>query len=218
MLCFCGLYYPVQPYLLIHPQPRSLHLGKESVEAHLCESEIAAHSHARQDLEVVTLVPGIVLLKSQLKHCMMVDIHRAESLERGQIENLCGTGDPTTTASTIPDSRFEAITKELENSLHSASWSSRPRTYFILWQIKRIDAMESFIAKGLNDTSLPYSGRPSLPETLNYHEAADFLRWQHQVFTDVLHLEHGKHVRIGNGDTLFEAGRLQLGVGSQGCV
>ena len=149
---------------------------------------------------------------------MMVDIHHAESLEKGQIENLCGYGDPTTPASTIPDSRFEEISKELENTLRIPSWSSRPRTYFILWQIRRIDAMESFIAKGLNDTSPPYSGRPCLPETLNYHEAADFLKWQHHVFSDVLHLEHGKHVRISNGDTLFEAGRLQLGVGSQGYV
>lgn len=78
--------------------------------------------------------------------------------------------------------------------------------------------MESFIAKGLNDTSLPYSGRRYLPETLTFYEVGDFLKWQDLVVSDVLHLEQGKHVSIGNGDTLFECRRPQLGVGSQGYV
>jgi hypothetical protein len=76
--------------------------------------------------------------------------------------------------------------------------------------------MESFIAKGLNDTSLPYSGRRSLPETLTFYEAGDFLKWQDVVVSDVLHLERGKHVSIGNGDILFQSRPPPLGVGSQG--
>jgi hypothetical protein len=78
--------------------------------------------------------------------------------------------------------------------------------------------MEMFIAKGLNDTSLPYSGRRSLPETLTLYEATDFLKWQDLVVSEVLHLERGKHVSIGNGDTLFESRHPQLGIGSQGYV
>jgi hypothetical protein len=76
--------------------------------------------------------------------------------------------------------------------------------------------MESFIAKGLNDTSLPYSGRRSLPDTLDIFEAREFLQWQNLVVSDVLHLEQGKHVTICNGDALFESRRRRLGVGSQG--
>jgi hypothetical protein len=76
--------------------------------------------------------------------------------------------------------------------------------------------MECFIAKGLNDTSLPYSGRRALPETFTPYEATDFLKWQDLVVSDVLHLEHGKHVGVDNGDKLFERRPLQLGVGSQG--
>ena len=76
--------------------------------------------------------------------------------------------------------------------------------------------MDSFIAMGLNDTSLPYSGRHSLPETLQYFEARDFLKWQDLVVSDVLRLEQGKHVSIENGDALFESRRSRLGVGSQG--
>ena len=76
--------------------------------------------------------------------------------------------------------------------------------------------MDNFIAQGLNDTSLPYSGRRALPHTLTTEEARDFLLWQNIVVIDVLHLEQGQHVTIGNGDVLFESKRHQLGVGSQG--
>lgn len=76
--------------------------------------------------------------------------------------------------------------------------------------------MDSFIAMGLNDTSLPYSGRSSLPETLDYFDAQAFIKWQDAVVSDVLHLEQGKHATIENGDALFESRRRRLGVGSQG--
>ena len=116
----------------------------------------------------------------------------------------------------LPDSFFNDISTRLEAEVQKKEWTNRPRTWFILNQIKRLDAMEAFITQGLNDTSLPYKGRSSLPETLNIYEVNDFLKWQNSVISDVLDLERGKHVRIANGDVLFESGRRNLGCGSQG--
>ncbi|KAL8828266.1 MAG: hypothetical protein Q9191_002687 [Dirinaria sp. TL-2023a] len=82
--------------------------------------------------------------------------------------------------------------------------------------VGRVDATEAFIGQGINDTSLPYKSRSSLPETLHFGEAPQFLEWQDRVSSDIPHLEQGKHVRISNGDALFESGRKRLGVGSQG--
>ena len=116
----------------------------------------------------------------------------------------------------LPETVFDDISLMLETQVQKREWTNRPRTWFILDQIKRVDAMEAFIAQGLNDTSIPYKGRSSLPNTLNADEAHDFLRWQNSVISDVLCLEQGKHVRIANGDVLFESPRPRLGVGSQG--
>lgn len=118
----------------------------------------------------------------------------------------------------IPNSRFDEIAIILATEVQISLGAQRPRTYFILWQIKRLDAVESFIAKGLNDTSLPHTGRRTLPHTLTPEEVRDFLLWQDVVVSDVLHLEHGQHVTNDNGDVLFESKRHQLGVGSQGYV
>ena len=140
------------------------------------------------------------------------------SLGSGRLASLCDCGDPAKIVSNLPDSRFEEIGKVLQSTVQLQTWSSRPRTYFILWQVKRLETMDWFIAKGLNDTSLPYRARRDLPESLTFYEAAEFLKWQELVFSDVLHLEHGKHVSLGNGDTLFEPRPVTLGFGSQGCV
>lgn len=121
-----------------------------------------------------------------------------------------------TKLSIIPDSRFEEISRNLESTVQKKEWTARPRTYFILWQIRKVDAMESFIAQGLNDTSLPYKGKQSLPAILDPSEKDDFFRWQEKVLSDVLQLEKGKHVLLVDGDVLFESGRKRLGVGSQG--
>ena len=119
-------------------------------------------------------------------------------------------------AKPYPETFFNDISARLEKEVQNREWTNRPRTYFILQQIKRLDAMEAFIAHGLNDTSLPYKGRSSLPNTLNVNDVYEFLRWQDSVISDVLHLEYGTHVRIVNGDVLFESNRKKLGVGSQG--
>ena len=116
----------------------------------------------------------------------------------------------------LSETIFSDISSRLEREVQKREWTNRPRTWFILNQIKRLDAMEAFIAEGLNDTSLPYKGRSSLPNTLNIDEAIDFLRWQHSVISEVLYLERGEHIRIANGDVLFESNRRKLGVGSQG--
>ena len=116
----------------------------------------------------------------------------------------------------LPETVFDNISSMLEMQVQKREWTNRPRTWFILDKIKRVDAMEAFIAQGLNDTSLPYKGRSSLPNTLNADEAHDFLKLQNSVISDVLYLEQGKHVRIANGDVLFESNRRKLGVGSQG--
>ena len=137
----------------------------------------------------------------------------------GSVEVLCHCPEPeasTTKQSVIPESRFDDISKALEADVQKKEWTSRPRTYFILWQIRRVDAMDAFIAQGLNDTSLPYKSRRSLPATLDVGEANQFLQWQDRVVSDTLYLEQGKHVGIHDGDALFESGRKKLGVGSQG--
>jgi hypothetical protein len=134
----------------------------------------------------------------------------------GRLESLCLVSENAVTRP-IPDSRFDDISKAIEAEIQKQEWVNRPRTYFILWQIKRLDAMNTFIAQGLNDTSFPYRGRSALPDTLTYFEASDFLRWQELVYSDILHLEHGTtHCHLTDGDILFERGRDQLGVGSQG--
>lgn len=77
--------------------------------------------------------------------------------------------------------------------------------------------MNAFIVQGLNDTSFPYSGRSALPDTLDFYEANEFLKWQESVLSDILHLEHGTtHCRLQDGDVLFERRPVRLGVGSQG--
>ena len=116
----------------------------------------------------------------------------------------------------LEESTFIKISERLEADVQNKEWTNRPRHWFILNQINRLDVMDAFIQQGLNDTSLPYKGRSSLPRSLNFFEANDFLKWQDLVISDVLHLEKGKHVRILNRDVLFESGRKTLGVGSQG--
>jgi hypothetical protein len=131
-----------------------------------------------------------------------------------RLQSLCSQAD---TKPSIPESLFEEISKALEIETQKNEWASRPRTYFILRQIKRIDAMNAFIVQGLNDTSIPYKGRSELPNTLTCFEASEFIRRQESVYSDILHLEQGTtHCQLPDGDILFEWKPFQLGVGSQG--
>lgn len=62
------------------------------------------------------------------------------------------------------DSVFLQITQLLER-FGKRAWSLRPRTYAILRMINRVDTMNTFVAEGLYDISLPYSQK-TLPDTL----------------------------------------------------
>ena len=146
-------------------------------------------------------------------------LHGEESRGVGTLETLCQFSENSAAGaktSVIPESRVEEISRSLEYTVRKKEWTARPRTYFILWQLNKLEAMEAFIAQGLNDTSLPFKRRKSLPDILDLSKKDEFLKWQHVVFSDVLHLERGTHVRIAEGDKLFEVGRKKLGVGSQG--
>ena len=116
----------------------------------------------------------------------------------------------------LPDAMFDKIAKTLEETVQKTEWTRRPRTWFVLHQINRLDAMEAFIVQGLNDTSLPYKGRKDLPPCLTYHEAEDFIQWQGVVDSDVLHFEEGRHIITTNGDVFFNVQKPALGTGSQG--
>lgn len=129
-----------------------------------------------------------------------------------QANAAMGTGKMTK----LPDSLFDLIAKNLKETVQKEEWTSRPRTWFILNQINRLDAMKAFIAEGLNDTSLPYKGRRDLPICLTYHEVDAFMKWQGVVDSDVLHFEEGRHIHITDGDVFFDIKRPALGKGSQG--
>ena len=113
------------------------------------------------------------------------------------------------------DGHFDSLSIALMDEVKKQQWSSRPRTWYILHEMNRLDTMNAFIYQGLNDTSLPHR-RDSLPETLNADEARAFLQLQDLILSDILHLEHGKHVTLKNGDILFEKKTHRLGHGSQG--
>ena len=116
----------------------------------------------------------------------------------------------------VPDSIFEGVAKNIEETIQKKEWARRPRTYFILHQINRLDVMEAFIAQGLNDTSLPYKGRRNLPESFSVYESEAFLKWQEVVDSDLLHFEEGRHIYVPNGDIFFDIKKPPLGTGSQG--
>ncbi|KAI9699649.1 MAG: hypothetical protein M1836_002683 [Candelina mexicana] len=135
------------------------------------------------------------------------------------LEVLCQCSESSVAgakSSTIPESRFEDISRSLEHFVQKKGWTARPRIYFILQQLGEVAAMEAFIAQGLNDTSLPFKGRQDLPAILNPSKKDDFLIWQERVLSDILQLERGTHVRVSDGNKLFEVRRKRLGVGSQG--
>ena len=113
------------------------------------------------------------------------------------------------------DVLFDNLSNALLDEIKNQQWSSRPRTWYILQAMNRLDTMNAFIYQGLNDTSLPHR-RDSLPETLNADEARAFLELQELIPSDILHLEEGKHITLKNGDIFFEERRQKLGHGSQG--
>ena len=118
----------------------------------------------------------------------------------------------------VPDQYFDHIGSALLESTRQQEWAMRPRTWYLLNKIRRLDTMPTFIALGLNDASLPYqpNSRKLLPESLTYGQFAEFIKIQRLVDSDVLGLENGRHVVVIDGDQLFEPRRVTLGAGSQG--
>lgn len=118
----------------------------------------------------------------------------------------------------VPDQYFDLIGSALLETTRRREWAMRPRTWFLLNKIRRLDTMPTFIALGLNDASLPYqrSSRKLLPESLTYGQFTEFIEIQKLIDSDVLGLENGRHVLVKDGDQLFEPRRVTLGAGSQG--
>ncbi|KAL9125628.1 MAG: hypothetical protein Q9217_005195, partial [Psora testacea] len=115
----------------------------------------------------------------------------------------------------IADASFNELSKALRNHLQNSDFAIRPRTWFILFQINRVDVMHAFIIQGLTDASLPYKERRSLPPTLNPEECREFFKLQELVMSEGLDLESGRRVRFNNGDEFFKKVRT-LGTGQQG--
>lgn len=113
------------------------------------------------------------------------------------------------------DVHFDNLSIALMDEIKNQQWASRPRTWYILHEMDRLDTMTAFIYQGLNDMSLPHR-RNSLAETLNVEEAQAFLELQGLIPSDTLHLENGKHITLKSGDILFEKRTQKLGSGRQG--
>jgi hypothetical protein len=137
-----------------------------------------------------------------------------------KLAELCSHPGWRADPSPLPESKFEQISREMEAMGMPASWVRRPRIYFLLSNIRKIDTMDMFITQGQDDTFIPYPDRRALPSgehaLLDFDEAADFLKLQSVCESDELHVERGKHCMLQDGDTLFERHKIKLGVGSQG--
>lgn len=99
-------------------------------------------------------------------------------------------------------------------------WSSRPRTYTILFNIGLETSMHHFIEEGRNDLSLPYTW-DTFPHDFEPPQARqNFLRLQSYVLTDAKDLEinNTSHVHFG-GDADIHFYRFnRLGTGRSGFV
>ncbi|OCL02092.1 kinase-like protein, partial [Glonium stellatum] len=99
-----------------------------------------------------------------------------------EILSQSGSGETRPELCPYPDSIFPRISRQLELA-NKATWSLRPRTYTVLRLINRLDALNGFIAEGLFDISLPYTGQ-TLPTVLKNPSArAKFLEHQHLVLS-----------------------------------
>lgn len=119
----------------------------------------------------------------------------------------------------MDDSTFDQIAAEMRSNELEEEWIRRPRTYWILTQIKKLDLMDAFIFNGYDDTFIPYNSLKALPRTnarsFNYSDAQAFLEWQRVCVSQRLQFERGEHVRLEDGDVLFEDNKKKLGSGSQ---
>jgi Protein kinase domain len=120
----------------------------------------------------------------------------------------------------LNNSQFLQITRLLEIS-GKHEWSLRPRTYAVLRMMGRVDIMDSFVAGGLFDISLPYSER-TFPDALKSPGTRSmFLELQSLVLTEqAMDVENsgGRHRHLPeDGDVHFRRIR-KLGRGGFGEV
>ncbi|EXJ66366.1 serine/threonine protein kinase [Cladophialophora psammophila CBS 110553] len=128
--------------------------------------------------------------------------------EEERLAKLLRPAGVSSSSGPLDDSVFDQIALEMKVVGLPKEWVSRPRTHFILHQIKRTKLMGMFIFQGYDDTCIPYANRSALPQTesqsLNPFEAKAFLEWQSVCKSPRLQLEKGNHCKIDDGDILFE--------------
>ncbi|KAL8658968.1 MAG: hypothetical protein Q9202_007348 [Teloschistes flavicans] len=110
----------------------------------------------------------------------------------------------------ISDSTFKRIAEllaHLESHDGHQGWKTRPRTYTVLRNIRRLDLFPHFINHGLNDIAFPYT-IDKLPDQIHEDGLRDeFLRHQRYVLTDASQLENGRHAYTKDGADLFYVGK-----------
>lgn len=120
----------------------------------------------------------------------------------------------------ISDSTFKHISEllaHLESQNGHQGWKSRPRTYTVLRNIRRLDLFQRFIDLNLKDIAFPYT-IDKLPDLIHEDGLRDeFLRHQKYVLTDASQLENGRHAYTKDGADLFHLVR-HLGRGGYGYV
>ncbi|KAH8165243.1 hypothetical protein CIB48_g3014 [Xylaria polymorpha] len=101
--------------------------------------------------------------------------------------------------------------------LKNSRWSTIPRTYIVLRNIRCLDMFDSLIDLGFSDYFFPVT-RESLPCCLRPSQRSDFLKGQKLIMTQSMDIERGQHCSFQQGDSLpFETQNI-LGAGSSGHV
>jgi ankyrin repeat protein/tRNA A-37 threonylcarbamoyl transferase component Bud32 len=105
-------------------------------------------------------------------------------------------------------------------SMVNESWSSVPKLYIVLRVTGQLQALDAFIAGGINDFWFPFSTR-SIPKILDHESRQKLLECQHIVLNKADHLEkgeHGEHQNFGPGESLGFKLKEVLGRGAFGEV
>ena len=109
------------------------------------------------------------------------------------LQDLLPRREPgTCQKNSIEESVFDRL-RTLLNLNGKQQWAERPRTYFILFSIDRLDALDKFVEAGFLDIQLPCrAGQLTL--LLDDGESREqFLETQHLVITKCRDMEHGSH-------------------------
>jgi len=109
------------------------------------------------------------------------------------LQDLLPRREPETCQKTsIEESVFDRL-RTLFDLNGKQQWAERPRTYFILFSIDRLDALDKFVEAGFLDIQLPCRAR-QLTLLLDDEESREqFLKMQHLVLSKCRDMEHGSH-------------------------